>query len=49
MPGLFVFAMILAILGVLGVAGYALVRVLGDSSDSETISFRRRDPEREVT
>ncbi len=36
MPGLFVFAIILAILGVLGVAGYALVKMLGDPHDEDT-------------
>ena len=40
MPGLFVLAIIFAIIGVLAVAGYAAVKVLGDPHDADTASLR---------
>jgi regulator of protease activity HflC (stomatin/prohibitin superfamily) len=40
MPGLFVFAIILAILGVLGVATYAAIKVLGDPNDGDVAATR---------
>lgn len=41
MPGLFIFAIILAIVGVVGVLGYVLIKVLGDPHDDDTMMARR--------